>query len=185
MSLVVSMYGGYVLKYIGDAVLAFFVIGDTTDDEENNANKVGKPKDGHNSFHLLQYSNAIDCAYTMIKVIQEGIDPILNQYDYPELKVRIGMDFGEVAVVQYGMDIEEIGKTVVKKPRLDLIGYTVGMAVKMTSLAKPDHIVIGQKLLDKLDDKQKYIFKQLPENLDIWDYSNEATGKIYNLYGNH
>lgn len=185
MSLVVSMYGGYVLKYIGDAVLAFFVIGDTTDDEENNANKAGKPKDGHNSFHLLQYSNAIDCAYTMIKVIQEGIDPILNQYDYPELKVRIGMDFGEVAVVQYGMDIEEIGKTVVKKPRLDLIGYTVGMAVKMTSLAKPDHIVIGQKLLDKLDDKQKYIFKQLPENLDIWDYSNEATGKIYNLYGNH
>lgn len=95
------------------------------------------------------------------------------------------MDFGEVAVVQYGMDVEEIKKTLIKKPRLDIIGYTVGLAVKMTSLAKPDHIVMGQKLLDTLDVKQKYIFKQLPENLDIWDYANEATGKIYNLYGNH
>ena len=28
MSLIVSMYGGYVLKYIGDAVLAFFVVED-------------------------------------------------------------------------------------------------------------------------------------------------------------
>ena len=26
MSLVISMYGGYVLKYIGDAVLVFFVV---------------------------------------------------------------------------------------------------------------------------------------------------------------
>ena len=55
------------------------------------------------------------------------------------------MDFGEVAVVQYGMDVEEIKKTLIKKPRLDIIGYTVGLAVKMTSLAKPDHIVMGQK----------------------------------------
>jgi class 3 adenylate cyclase len=150
MSLVVSVYGGYVLKYIGDAILAFFVIGGggTTGNGENSTKLDGEPKDANNGFYLLQYGNAIGCTYTMIKVIQEGINPILNQYDYPELKVRIGMDFGEVAVVQYGMDVEEIKKTVIKKPRLDLIGYAVGLAVKMTSLAKPDHVVIGQKLYD-------------------------------------
>ena len=188
MSLVVSVYGGYVLKYIGDAILAFFVIGGgggTTGNGENSTKLDGEPKDANNGFYLLQYGNAIGCAYTMIKVIQEGIDPILNQYDYPELKVRIGMDFGEVAVVQYGMDVEEIKKTVIKKPRLDLIGYAVGLAVKMTSLAKPDHVVIGQKLYDKLDVKHRCEFRPLPENLDIWDYANEATGKIYILYGNH
>ena len=188
MSLVVSVYGGYVLKYIGDAVLAFFVIGgggETTDDGKNDAKLDGQRKDGDNGFYLLQLGDAIGCAYTMIKVIQEGIDPILNQYDYPELKVRIGMDFGEVAVVQYGMDVEEIKKTVIKKPRLDLIGYAVGLAVKMTSLAKPDHVVIGQKLYDKLDVKHRCEFEPLPENPDIWDYANEATGKIYVLYGNH
>ena len=68
----------------------------------------------------------------MIKVIREGIDPILDQYDYPELQVRIGMDFGQVAVVQYGIDINEFEKTVIKTPHLDLIGYTVSIAVKMT-----------------------------------------------------
>jgi len=26
----------------------------------------------------------------MIRVIQQGLNPILNQYDYPELQVRIG-----------------------------------------------------------------------------------------------
>jgi class 3 adenylate cyclase len=185
MSLVVSAYGGYVLKYIGDAVLVFFVMGDSMDDREKDANMGRESNDSHNGFYLLHYNNAISCAYTMIKVIQEGIDPILNQYDYPELKVRIGMDLGEVAVVQYGMDVEEIKKTVIKKPRLDLIGYAVGLAIKMTSLAKPDHIVIGQKLYDKLDVKHRCEFKQLPENPDIWDYANEATGKIYDLYGNN
>jgi len=54
----------------------------------------------------------------------------------------------------------------------------------MTSLAKPDHVVIGQKLFDKLDDKHRHEFTHLPENPDIWDYANEATGKIYTLYGN-
>jgi adenylate cyclase len=38
MSLVVSMYGGYVLKYIGDTVLVFFIVEKvevSTDKEKN------------------------------------------------------------------------------------------------------------------------------------------------------
>jgi adenylate cyclase len=176
MSLIVSMYGGYVLKYIGDAVLAFFVIEDTSDSNYND-NKYD------NRFNSFQYSNAISCACTMIKVIQEGINPILNQYGYPELNVRAGIDFGEIAVVQYGWDIEEYDEKIMKKPHLDLIGYTISIVVKMTTLAKPDNIVIGQKLFDKIDSKYKALFTQLNSNPDIWNYSIESTGKIYNLYG--
>ena len=47
----------------------------------------------------------MNCAYAMIRVIQEGINPILNQYDYSEMRVRVGIDVGENAVVQYGWDI--------------------------------------------------------------------------------
>ena len=39
----------------------------------------------------------------MIKVVREGLNPILNQYDYPELNVRIGIDLGENAVVTIRM----------------------------------------------------------------------------------
>jgi hypothetical protein len=54
----------------------------------------------------------------------------------------------------------------------------------MTSLVEPDHIIIGQKLFDKLDTEQKKTFRQLPANPDIWGYMHKTTGGIYNLYGN-
>jgi hypothetical protein len=50
------MYGGYVLKYVGDAVLAFFVIeGESGVDGENKKNDVVAP-------YSLQSSNVISCA---------------------------------------------------------------------------------------------------------------------------
>ena len=145
-SLIISMYGGYVLKYVGDAVLAFFVIEDESSaDRENKKNIVNNDAVAPYS---LQSSNAISCAYTVIQIIQKGINPILNQYDYPELKLRTGIDFGEVGVGQYGIDIDKLdGKAILTRPHIDMIGPTISIAVKMTSIAKPDQIVIGQKLM--------------------------------------
>ena len=177
MSLIISLYGGYVLKYIGDAVLAFFVVEDMPSSEDN----IDIVDDNDSS--VLQYSNVISCACTMIKVIEEGINPILNQYDYPELKVRIGIDIGKVAVVQYGLDVEEINGVLFRKPHLDLIGYTLSIAVKMTSLANPNHIVIGQQLYNRLNNRQKLTFKEMHRNPDLWSFMNQATGGIYRLYG--
>ena len=42
-----------------------------------------------------------------------------------------------------------------KKAHLDALGYTINITTKMTGLAKPDQIVIGQMVYDLLDDKQK------------------------------
>ncbi len=175
-SLIISMYGGYVLKYVGDAVLAFFVIEDESGADREN-------KDAGVTYSL-QSSNAITCAYTMIQVIQKGINPILNQYDYPELKVRIGIDFGEIGVVQYGIDIDELdGKAMLTRPHVDMIGPTMSIAVKMTSIAKPDQIVIGQKLYDMLEDTQKKTFKGISGISNVWNYANRIGEGRYNLYG--
>ncbi len=163
MSLMIAAYGGYVLKYVGDAILAFFV-GD------------------YNDLYLPSI-NAVKCACAMIKVIREGINPILNQYDYPELNVRIGIDLGENAVVQYGWETHTIdGKVVSKKPQLDILGYTMSIATKMTALAKPDQIIIGQLVYEVLDEKQKSTFRLLPISPLIWNYFNSSTGNIYHLY---
>ena len=182
MTLIVSMYGGYVLKYIGDAVLAFFVV--DSDSAKDHKDKVYNSGEYNNDFDSLQYSNVTSCAYTMIKVVQEGLNPILNQYDYPDLKVRIGIDVGEIAVVKYGLDIDEFENKVLKRPHLDLIGYTISIVVKMTSRAQPDHMVIGEEFFEKLDNTRKDVFNQLPNNPEIWNYTTEATGKIYGLYEN-
>jgi class 3 adenylate cyclase len=119
----------------------------------------------------------------MIKVIREGLNPILNQYDYPELNVRIGIDLGENAVVQYGWETHTIdGKIVSKKPQFDILGYTMSITTKMTAFAKPDQIIIGQLVYEVLDDKQKSIFRLLPISPLIWNYSSSNTGNIYHLY---
>ena len=82
MSLLISAYGGYVFKYVGDALLAFFVL--------------------NNNSLYLPCSNAVNCGRSMIRVMQDGINPILNDNDYPEMGVRVGIDVGENMVVQYG-----------------------------------------------------------------------------------
>ncbi|HKR72494.1 MAG TPA: adenylate/guanylate cyclase domain-containing protein [Candidatus Nitrosocosmicus sp.] len=198
MTKIIGMYGGYVLKYIGDAVLAFFVIEDlghteqpvgnrlviskNEKEEEEIRDKMIDPKPNNNGLSSLQFSNVISCASTMISILKEGINPILNQYDYPELKVRVGIDYGEVAIVQYGIDIYEFDNVTFKTPHLDLIGYTISVAVKMTSLAEPDHMVIGQKLFDHLEDKLKESFKKVQTNTEIWSISNVTNDGLYPLF---
>jgi adenylate cyclase len=80
---VVEIYNGYVLKYVGDAVIAFFAL-------------------GFNRY--LTFDKAVRCAKWMINVVKYGINPILIKYGYPELSVKIGIDVGENVVVQYAYD---------------------------------------------------------------------------------
>jgi adenylate cyclase len=164
MSVVLSAYGGYVLKYIGDAVLAFFIV------------------DSPNSLYL-RCINAMECACSMIKVVRQGINPILNQYDYPELRVRVGIDVGDNAVVQFGWDTHTVdGKVITKSPHFDILGYTISIAAKMTGFAKPDQIVIGQLVYDILEKDKQSTFRLLPISPQIWDYVSNNTGGIYHLY---
>jgi adenylate cyclase len=73
----------------------------------------------------------------------------------------------------------------VRKPVYVVLGYTTSLAVKMTALADPNHIVIGQLVYDALDDNQKSIFQQIDISPEIWNYvSNYTGGNIYNVYTN-
>ena len=71
----------------------------------------------------------------------------------------------------------------VKKPIIDILGYTVSIAVKMTSLAEPDQVVMGQMVFDVIDENQKNKFKELPISTEVWNYISRTTGNIYRIYG--
>ena len=175
MSIMISLYGGYVLKYIGDAVLAFFTVDSTTHSQEDQQIEQRQ--------QYLPCINAINCAMSMIKVIQEGINPILNQYDYPEMAIRIGVDVGKNAIIQYGWNIRTLDDThILKEPHLDILGHTVNVAVKMTRLARPDSFVIGQFVYETLDGNQKSTFEEVNTRTDTWTYTNEKTGSLYGVY---
>jgi adenylate cyclase len=164
MSILISAYGGYVLKYVGDAILAFFLA-----DWDN---------------LRIPCANAVSCAQTMIKVMRQGINPILNQYDYPELNVRVGIDVGDNVVVQYGWDTMTLEDgSQVRRPHLDILGYTMSVTAKMTGIARPDQIIIGQFIYEALCDEAKAAFVPVEVSPEKWDYVSDYTGKIYKLYG--
>ena len=73
ISLIVKEVEGFILKYVRDAVLAFFLV----------PNHQSQPK--------VACTRAINCARCMLRVAHEGINPILNQYDCPVMNVRIGI----------------------------------------------------------------------------------------------
>jgi class 3 adenylate cyclase len=177
MSFMIEMYGFYVLKYIGDAVLAFFVINPSKirDNEDDN---IQQKKDQY----YLPCINAINCARSMIKVVKDGINPILNQSDYPDIAVRIGIDVGEIAIIQYGWDIHTCDETIVKEPHYDILGHTINVAVKMTGLTKPNSFIIGESVYDIFDEKQKSTFETLNVSHSLWSYLNEKTGSTYRVY---
>jgi adenylate cyclase len=182
MSIIVKAFGGYVLKYVGDAVLAFFVLPVPASEAK------------------AACINAVNCAKYMLRIAREVINPILNQYDCPEMNLRIGVDVGENAIIQSGWDTHynirnrrKNSKNVVnnnkkqhllvKKPVYDVLSYTLSIAVKMTALAHPNHIVIGDPLYSLLDDNQRSAFQRLDMSPDIWSYvCRNSEGNIYSLY---
>ena len=201
MSVIVNMYGGYILKYVGDAVIAFFVPGgslnpnigynrtgtkDGSEDRFKDPHENNSPSDnlemGEDKY-FLSCINAIDCGRLMVRIIQQGINPILNQFDYPELGVRIGIDLGENAIIQYGFDIHKCDDDkLVKEPHYDILGHTINMAVKMTSFASVNRIVIGQSVYKSLTREQRLKFKLLKVRPTSWTYVDEGSGKMYSLF---
>src|SRR5918994_3189461 len=186
MSIIIKAFGGYILKYVGDAVLAFFVL--PVPESEAKAACI----------------NAVNCAKYMLRIAREVINPILNHYECPEMNLRIGVDIGENAIIQSGWDIHpnipnrrKNNKNVivnnnnnkkqqpflVKKPVYDLLSYTLSIAVKMTALAHPNHIVIGDPMYSLLDDNQRSAFQPINISPDMWDYvCRNSEGNIYSLY---
>ena len=149
MSSVVESYDGYILKSVGDAVIAFFAPG------------------------FNRYLTAVRCAQKMINVIKNGINPILNNYDYPELSLRIGITEGEIVVVQSTYD---------KSSQIDILGYVINIAEKITSLTDPNKVSVGENVYKLLDPGIQAEFHELVYGIGEWDYINLETGKLYKVY---
>jgi adenylate cyclase len=186
MSLVIEAYGGYVFKYVGDAILSFFF---TEKDDL-----------------YLPCANAVSCAYSMVTIIQEGMNIILEANGYPELGIRIGIDVGENAIVQYGLRPETITSTedvtdtnvmksnkdnsnqdmskeensvaILKKPHLDILGYTINIVTKMTNYAKPNQIIVGEAVYRNLNMQTKRKFKNIDIGNTEWNYMSIIILKI-------
>jgi adenylate cyclase len=151
MSIMAIKNHGYILKYVGDAVIVYFPIID-------------------NNFFLAS-NNAISCALNMLLIVQQGINPIIEEFGFSKLQIKIGIDSGENAIVEYAFNI--------KNSHVDIIGYPMNIAAKITSLAKPNHILIGIITYRRLDSKVEHRLRKLGlENIEYIDYQ---TGDAYSI----
>jgi adenylate cyclase len=151
ISSVVESYNGYVLKYVGDAIISFFPC-------------------GFNKYLISDKS--VQCAKSMINVIKNGINPILTKHDYPELSVKIGIDEGEDVVVQYGYD---------KSSLIDILGYSMNVAAKITSLTAANKISVGNAVYKLLHPAIQSKFELLSVDQG-WKYVDRETGELYKVF---
>jgi class 3 adenylate cyclase len=151
ISSVVESYNGYVLKYVGDAIISFFPC-------------------GFNKYLISDKS--VQCAKSMINVIKNGINPILTKHDYPELSVKIGIDEGEDVVVQYGYD---------KSSLIDILGYSMNVAAKITSLTSANKISVGNAVYKLLHPATQSKFQLLTINKG-WKYVDRETDELYKVF---
>jgi adenylate cyclase len=153
MSLVTSEYGGYVLKYVGDAIISLFPA----------------------EFDKAQASkNAIECAKDMQRIISECINPELRARALPRLTVKMSIEYGDVQVVLYGKSIE--------RSHIDIVGSSISMAAKMIPLAKTWQIVIGQSVSKNLDSGQNLVEMDVdPTRWTYIDEKTGGSYKMYTL----
>ncbi len=129
---VIESFGGHVLKYVGDAVIAYFL-------HEHN------PKKNAN--------NSVLAAKALIQVIKNSVNPIMKKRGLPTLSLHIGIDHGKNSVLLYGHDA--------RKSHIDLIGLTLNLAAKMEAICGINQIVIGDNVYQKLYTAQKKNFKKV------------------------
>lgn len=153
MAYVIKRHDGFVLKFVGDAVIGYFVA-------ENLSASVA--------------NRAVTCAESMLKILKLGINPILKSNNLPELKIKIGIDYGENTIVRYGDDLQE--------SHVDILGPSVSMAAKIQNLAQPDQIMVGDDIYTKLHNSIQEYFARLRLDKSEWNYKSSKTKKVYPVY---
>jgi class 3 adenylate cyclase len=153
MTLLTIGYGGYVLKYVGDAIIAFFP-------GEFDSRKA--------------CNNAVKCARSMMKVVNESINPAFIDNALPKIGIKIGIDFGENLVVLYGRDPT--------RSYVDIVGSSISVAAKITAMASPGQIMIGENVYEKCDSDMKKEFVEYKVSAEVWTFKDPRDGTLYKLY---
>ena len=149
VSQLIKCFGGYVLKFQGDGILAYFP-------EPN---------------YIGMNDSAIECAHAIKYFIVNGLNTILNFKGLPSIGVRIGLDSGEAMIMIIGSKATKIQK--------DLIGKTINLASKIQSLADPNQILAGEATIRNAYFRYREMFdkKELPDTWNYYKSAEEGKEK--------
>lgn len=152
MSEIIPLFHGYVLKYTGDGLIAYF------------------PEPGF----ITKNDLSIDCALTINRLVYKGLNSVFRNRDYPNIGIRIGLDSGEAF-------IKTIGSPRAKQHK-DIIGEVVSLAAKIQNLAKPGEILIGEVTARNLHTMWREICEEIKLHDDWpYKIKDEMPYKVYKV----
>jgi class 3 adenylate cyclase len=151
ISQLIDGFKGYVLKYTGDGLIAYFP-------EPN---------------YIGNIDTAIDCAISMKYFILNGLNSIFSENGLPKIGFRIGLDSGEVKIATIGL--------VNSRAHRDLIGQTVNLAVKIQDLAGENQILAGEATIKNAHNIYRNRFQKidLPEKWEHFKDGNRERYSVY------
>lgn len=151
ISQLIHYFNGFILKYLGDGIIAFFP-------EPN---------------YIGMNDNAIDCANSIKYFILSGLNKVLTEKGFPPLSFRIGLDSGEAMVMTIGSKISKMHK--------DLIGQTINLATKIQSLADTNQILAGEATVKNAHYTYRELFEkvELPDDWGYSKHDTKNKYQVY------
>ena len=149
---IIHNYNGYSFKFQGDSILAIFLADEAFTSMSDNA---------------IQSATMIRSFFIDILV------PFFNKIEFPEVGFKIGIDIGKVNVKGLGNpNITEF---------IDLIGYRANLAKKIQQSAEKNQILIGSDFFYLIHTNWQKFCEKI-EKKDGWDYRDNDSGEIYEVY---
>jgi hypothetical protein len=148
---IIKDWGGISQAYNMNVVMGSFV-------ESSEANKLA--------------TDALGNSMTMLFVLEQYINPVLQKKFSTRLTLNIGMDLGEILLGQMGVP---------KKSFLIAFGPSSTIALEFQRLAQPNQIILGDQLYQALPESWKEYCSPLPFDPG-WRYRYRESGLKYPYY---
>lgn len=177
MAYLIEAFGGYTLKFVGDAVIGYFVGGDS-------AGRAAQCSMGM----LYKTEYALNGMFSDLKreevtrfldkldprtITDEQVNLLKDMLSFKNFAVRVGLNYGTNTVVRYGRANQD-------SSTVDLIGYPLNLTAKIQMYACPNEVLAGEHLYNALPSSMQGKFVAKPS--DGWNYCHPGTDNAYNLY---
>ena len=115
---------------------------------------------------------AIECGQDVVSSIKSSINSELIKKGIPRISIKLGIDYGDALVVSFGNNV-------------DLIGFSLSIVSKITSIASANIVLIGECIFEQLSRMQGFAKELHPSDYHVmkWNGIGNIQGHIiYRIY---
>jgi class 3 adenylate cyclase len=120
----------------------------------------------------MAYRRAIECGQDIVSSLKNSINSELIKKGIPRISIKLGIDYGDALVVSFGNDV-------------DLIGFSLSIVSKITSIASANIVLIGECIFEQMSHIQGFAKDLHPSDYHVmkWNGIGNIQGHmIYRIY---